>query len=135
MTDRRPLTAALVAYLRTATGRPVGEAAAPVDAEVPYAIVYPLPGGASWGPTWAAPDEGSSVPYQITSVGLRADQAQLMADKVRQAMLGRTNGALAALAVTGAVVLDREFAGYGGVDREGDIVSIPDSYTLHVTAP
>lgn len=100
---------------------------------MPYAIVYPIAGGATWGPTFYGPDDGAEVPYQVTSVGLRADQAQAMADRVRQAMLGRTDGQLSAIAVTGAVVLDREFAGYGGVDHDGDVVSIPDTYTVHVT--
>lgn len=131
--DRRPLTAALVQFLANRTGRPIGEGTAPFDAQVPYAVVYPLPGGNTWGPTYTGPDEGADVPYQVTCVGLRDDQAQWMADRVRQAMVGRTDGQLVPLVVPGMTVLDREMAGYGGLDREGDVVSVPDSYTIRVT--
>lgn len=136
---RRPVTDALAAFLAAETGRPIGKGTAPLTAagqpaEPPYAIVYPLGGGATWGPTYAGPDEGADLPYQVTSVGLRTDQAEWMADRVRQAMLTRLDGTLAAqLAVPGVNVLDRSMTGYGGLDREGDVVSIPDSYVVRVT--
>lgn len=137
--DLGPITTALVAFLAAQTGRPVGYGSAPVTGDgpedVPYAIVYPLPGGATWGPFLTGPDEGAEVPYQVTSVGSRGDQADWMADRVRKAMVGRTAGALtAALAVTGLTVLDRSLVSYGGHDRQGDVVSIPDSFMVHVTA-
>lgn len=137
--EQLPITEALVAFLAAQTGKPVGRATAPltgagVPAEPPYAIVYPLTGGATWGPTYDGPDEGADLPYQVTSVGLRQDQAEWMADKVRQAMLARQNGSLAAqLAVPGVTVLDRAITAYGGVDREGDVVSVPDSFVVRVT--
>lgn len=136
--DVAPVTAALVAFLAALTGRPVGEATAPLvnglPAVPPYAIVYPLAGGTTWGPMLEGPDEGAQLPYQITSVGLRSDQATWMADKVRQAILGRTNGSLTSpLVVPGVTVLDREFSAYGGQDREGDVVSVPDTFLIHVS--
>ena len=136
--DRRPVTEALVAFLATATGKPVGRATAPLGvdgtpAAPPFAVVYPLPGGDTWGPVYDAPDAGAQLPYQVTSVGLRADQAEWLADKVRQAMLGRTNGALTPLVVSGVTVLDRSITGYGGAVVDGDVVSVPDSYLVHVT--
>lgn len=139
--DLLPITDALVAFLAAQTGRPVGRATAPlvdgVPADLesgPYAIVYQLPGGDTWGPFLSGPDEGAQLPYQVTSVGKRSDQADWMADRVRRAMVGRTNGALTAtLAVPGVTVLDREFTTYGGQDREGDVVSIPDTFLLHVS--
>lgn len=136
---QRPVTDALAAFLATQTGKPVGKATVPLSAagtpvEPPYAIVYPLAGGATWGPDYDGPNEGADLPYQVTSVGLREDQAQWMADKVRDALLRRLNGALAAqLAVPGVTVLDRDITGFGGLDREGDVVSIPDSFVVRVT--
>lgn len=137
----RPITDALVAFLGAQTGRPVGRATAPlvdgVPADLedgPYAIVYQLAGGEHWGPFLYGPDEAIALPYQVTSVGKRSDQADWMADKVRQAMLARTNGTLTApLTAPGVTVLDREFSSYGGQDREGDVVSVPDTFLLHVT--
>lgn len=139
--DLLPITNALVDFLAAQTGRPVGRTTAPlVDGvpadleEGPYAIVYQLAGGETWGPFLYGPDEAIRLPYQVTSVGRRSDQADWMADRVRQAMVGRTNGTLtAALAVPGVTVLDREFSAYGGQDREGDVVSVPDTFLLHVT--
>lgn len=139
----RPVTDALVAFLAAQTGQPVGRATAPIQADGtpydpaqdPYAIVWPIPGGTSWGPGLVAPDAGAQLHYQVTSVGARSDQADWMADKVRQAMVGRTAGGqlAATLTVPGVAVLDRELSLYGGVDREGDVVSVPDSYIVHVT--
>lgn len=137
--ERRPITSALAAFLALETGKPVGQGTVPltaagIPAEPPYAIVYPLTGGDTWGPTYDGPEEGADLPYQVTSVGLRLDQAEWMADRVRQAMLRRLNGALAAqLAVPGVNVLDRALSGFGGADREGDVVSIPDSFIVRVT--
>lgn len=136
--DRRPVTEALVAFLAAQTGKPVGRATAPLAADgtpaaPPFAIVYPLPGGDTWGPTYDGPDEGAALPYQVTAVGLRADQAEWLADKVRQAMVRRTNGALTPLAVAGLTVLDRSITGYGGTVVDGEVVSVPDSYVVHVT--
>jgi hypothetical protein len=132
------ITDALVDFLAAQTGRPVGWATAPIDGEgvpvdPPYAIVYALPGGSTWGPGLTGPDEGARLPYQVTSVGLRGDQAAWMADKVRHAMLGRTNGVLVPLVASGVTVLDRELTSFGGQDREGDVVSVPDSFVVHVT--
>lgn len=139
--DLLSITDALVAFLAAQTARPVGRATAPlVDGDPadlgdgPYAIVYQLPGGGTWGPGLYGPDEGAQLPFQVTSVGRRSDQADWMADRVRQAMVGRTNGTLTAdLVVPGVTVLDREFSAYGGHDREGDVVSVPDTFLLHVT--
>lgn len=138
ITERLPVTIALVDFLAAQTGRPVGRAAAPVNvdgspADPPYAVVWPLTGGATWGPTYDGPDEGADLPYQVTSVGLRDDQAEWLADRVRQAMLARSDGSLAPLAVPGVVVLDRAITGFGGMDREGDVVSVPDSFVVRVT--
>lgn len=139
--DLLPITNALVALLEAQTGRPVGRGSAPLAGGVvadledgPYAIVYQLAGGSTWGPMLYGPDEASQLPYQVTSVGKRGDQADWMADRVRQVMVGRTDGTLThALVVPGLTILDREFSAYGGQDRDGDVVSVPDTYMLHVT--
>lgn len=135
--DLLPIVSALVSFLAAQTGKPVGHASAPLvngqPAAPPYAIVYSLGGGDTWGPFLAGPDEGAQLPFQVTSVGLRADQATWMADKVRRALLARTDGQLVPLVVPGVTVLDREFSAYGGQDREGEVVSIPDTFLIHVT--
>src|SRR5438270_13362963 len=94
--NRLPVTEGLVALLATGTGRPVGVTRAPYKgtdvehvADPPYAIVYPLPGGAVTGSYFSHPDEEVTWVYEVTSVGIRDDQAQWMADVARQSILGR----------------------------------------------
>lgn len=89
--DRRPFTNAFIAMLETGTGRQVGDHASPAaPLEYPYCIVYAIEGGGFSGPPLWHPDEDATFPFSVRSVGLRRDQAEWMADRVRLSVLGRS---------------------------------------------
>lgn len=141
---RRKLNTAVLALLRTATGRPLEMVRAPFkngDVEqvedVPYGILYPIPGGGFSGSPLYHPDEDASFVYQVTSVGLRDDQAEWMADKVREAMLGRDDQGsfVHEMTVEDLVIVSREPTGPpGGLVRNDMLFSVVDSYFVRVSA-
>lgn len=95
---RKDLTEALRASLSFATGRPFGILAAPkplpgaTAPAMPYAILYPISGGAFSGPM-PAPHEDVDAVYQVTSVGGKIPgSADWLADRVRRAVLERSDG-------------------------------------------
>lgn len=90
--DVGPVTAWLMGLLHTATDKLIGFGEAPEDAVLSdgYLIVHAIPGGGpSFGAPLVSPDDSVSLVYQVDSVGLRADQVQLISDLVRKAILGR----------------------------------------------
>lgn len=133
--NRAPLTAALVAMLATVTARPVGDGEPPANTTMPYSIVEEIPGGGLSGPPMFAPDADGAFAYQIRCVGGRRDQTGALADRVRQAILGRTVDGLWANAITvaGLAVIDREQQSIGGIDREGTVFNAVDGYLLTVS--
>lgn len=138
MIARLPVTIALSALLASATGFPVGRGRKPIDAaSPPYYILYSLPTTLSGAPL-ADENEDASFVYQITSVsgpdpskpesfGL-ADQAELMGDKARAAVLGRdpeTGLWLNELTVPGAKVFGRSLdTEPGGTSEPNDAIMI-----------
>ena len=139
---RRPVTDAVVAFLAAGTDRPIGDARAPYkngDAAQtetpPYAIVYPIPGAGFSGAFFATPEEDAAFEYQVTSVGWRADQADWMADKVREVMLGRLRSGLFLfpLTVPGLVVQTRESLSPPSEPMEVEQVwSVAESFLIRV---
>ncbi|MGW2850173.1 hypothetical protein [Streptomyces sp. NPDC001274] len=97
MISRRPVTAALAALLTSATALPVGRGRMP-DAKPPYYLLYSLDTGLD-GPSLADAHDDISFVYQVTSVSGpdparpgsagTLDQAELLADNARTAILGR----------------------------------------------
>lgn len=98
MINRLPVTLALSALLVSATGFPVGRGRRPMDTDPPYYLLYAMPASVSGAP-FSDLNEDASFVYQVTSVsgpdpdvpasyGV-ADQAELMADRARTAILGR----------------------------------------------
>lgn len=82
----RAETEALLAALRAAWPR-VGDAVAPDDATLPYAVLYPAGAGPLSGPV-SDPFADSSPLFQITCVGRTREQTQWLADKLRPVALG-----------------------------------------------
>ena len=84
---------AVQAMLQAATGRSCGygslptTASLPTGATVPYSVIYEL-GQTPSGPPFGDANADSRFLFQATSVGTTAEQASLMADKVRTAVLG-----------------------------------------------
>lgn len=79
--------------LERGTGRPIGDTESPIArpeaGDFPYAILATVPGLATWGPELSQPDQNFDLVVQVSSAGLRPDQARWMADRVRSTMLAR----------------------------------------------
>ena len=89
-TARTPVTAFVLAWLRalwpaTADGERVGDNEAPPNTAQAYAILYDIDGG-SWRPQVDGSFEATFI-YQVSSLGLRRDQASTLADLLRDGML------------------------------------------------
>ena len=129
------VTEALIDMVAAATGRPVGGAQLPFGADPPFAVVYPLPGGDTWGPDLVAPDAGAALLYQITSVAIFRADAEAHADLVRQVLLDRDpdGGFVTPLVVAGLTVIDREHVAFGGIDESRGVFNAREQYLIHVT--
>lgn len=101
MIDRLPVTLALSALLVSATGFPVGRGRKPADTDPPYYLLHSITATLSGAP-FSDLNEDASFVYQITAVsgpdpdlpesyGV-ADQAELLIDRARTAVLGRHPG-------------------------------------------
>jgi hypothetical protein len=138
---KRELYANTRLMLATVTNRPVGLNKAPAPDEngkisSPWSIVYSIEGGGFSGPPLEDPHADATVVVQVTSVGRRDDQAEWQADKVRGAMLDRTSGALdhPITPPDGYKIMYVEpDGGPGGIDREGELYSIPERFAIHLT--
>lgn len=135
--DVAPLTDALVAFLASLTGRPVGDGRLPTQADPPFAVVYQIPGGEFWGAEYADAQAGAAVAYQITSVDVTRAGAELHADSIRHALCDRlADGSFVdPLTAAGLVVLDRELISFDGVDSDQGVFNARDTYWIHVTRP
>lgn len=145
--SRLPLTQAVRSLLGTVTGLHVGlatvppitaaeEAAGAVAPGLPYLILYPLMGGGFAGPSFADYEADATYPYQVTTVAETGEQADYWADRVRQAMIGRSAAGvyLHALAVAGLTILERRSAASaGGVDVSGSLFSVPEQFEIDVS--
>lgn len=140
--NRAAFTAALASALRIETGRPgdVGKAPLPAGADVPpeypYWVLHPIPGGGHNGPPQHLEADASWV-YQVTYVGLRADQLEQMADRGRTVILGReTSGhRRSRIGAPGVTVMDVELdGGYGGVAFDGPVGNLAERFVFHVTS-
>ncbi|MET8585742.1 hypothetical protein ABZX39_33465 [Streptomyces collinus] len=146
MIDRRKVTTALAALLAAETGKPVGLGVMP-KANPPYYILYSVDATVSGAP-FADESEDISVVYQVTSVSGpdpkvisstgTEDQAELLADKARTAILRRdpaTGLWAAALTVPGAKVMCRELETEpGGTSDPADgIISYVQRFRFDLT--
>ncbi|MEW1661125.1 hypothetical protein [Streptomyces sp. NPDC093707] len=141
MIDRARVTEALRAMLATATGKPCGLGQLPFfggkSAPLPYTALYPQ-GGPVGGAPLADRAEDARLVCQVTVVATRTDQAEWLADRVRQAMLGRTStgGWVSPILVPGVYVWARELLTDGGVTPEesgSHVVTGVHRYELSIT--
>jgi len=116
----------------------VGDHAIPEVAGMPYAIVYSIEGGSLSG-SLANPQEDGEFVFQVQCVGGMRKQAQWLADKVRDVVLGTSSSPAVAVPLTGWVLTDR-MAGtaVSGVQVDGStkqdrLFSVPQMFTLYVT--
>lgn len=141
MISRIDVTDALLETLRSATGKAIGDHAAPANAPgsefptMPYGVLFSLSGGDADGPPFGAMFSEASVVYQVTCVGETRSQCEWMSDKVRAAVLGRgAAGFTNAITVTGAKVINRDLAFAGGVTQEGALFNSVEQYVLELTS-
>lgn len=63
-----------------------------VVAGYPYSCLYSIDGGSYSGPPLTAPEADLTALFQVDAVGTRRDQAQWLADKIKEVTLGRGPG-------------------------------------------
>ncbi|MGW1409481.1 hypothetical protein [Streptomyces sp. NPDC002403] len=146
MIPRRSVTTALTALLTSATGLPVGQGRMP-QAKPPYYLLYSLDTGLD-GPPLADTLDDLVVVYQVTSVSGpdparpasmgTLDQAELLADKARAAILGRdpvSGEWLHPLTIPGVKVMGRSLdTEPGGTNDPTDgIISYVQRFRLALT--
>jgi hypothetical protein len=107
----RPFADVLLQSLRAVHPR-VGDAEAPADDAVPYAVLWPLSVGLG-GPVVAQHDD-AVLGFQLTCVGAGREQAQWLADRLRPVMLSR-------LAVPGRYVSQAWLEASQPVRRDDDV--------------
>jgi len=61
----------------------------PASVSYPYSCLYQVPGGSYSGPPLTGPEADLTAIFQVDAVGTRRDQAQWLADKIKEVTLGR----------------------------------------------
>lgn len=82
-----PLYTAILARLRTSTGKEIGEAEAPPNNVRPYGVVFPLSDENTEG-ALSDPLQVVTFAVQVTCVGEGMAQTQWLQHRVRQALIG-----------------------------------------------
>lgn len=138
--DRAPLTRLLKELLSQETDRPVEVAAAPldIDGKLPpsYIVIEPTIGGGLYGPPLCNPNADANFPYIIKSCGLTGDSADILADKVREVILGVDEFGRFTFSMSYPLhkVNQRGPVGPASrLDREGSIFCVSDMYVISVT--
>jgi hypothetical protein len=135
----REVSLAVQKTLATTTGRSCGYGTAPTasstptGAAIPYSVLYPL-GATTSGPPYGDGDADARMLVQVTSVASTAEQVEWMADKVRTALLARSNGTYTnAITITGCAVIGRELDKEEGISVNSGVYSYVQRYILTVT--
>lgn len=107
--------------------------------DFPYAILYDLDGGARDG-DYEDYSKDATFAYQLSVVGRRRDQAQLIADKAAVVICGRTDGGYTSplTAPGGLTVMSRELDTPAGAQMQGTAEQIlwlvPVRFRVYVTS-
>lgn len=81
-------------YDNSGGGPKVHDHDVPPNTTLPYVCLYQIPGGSYSGPPLWDPEADLTAIFQVDAVGTRRDQAQWLADKVKNVTLGRVAGQL-----------------------------------------
>lgn len=90
---RDEVTKAAALLVAAISGRQCGAHESPADAPYPFNVVHPIDMDFD-GPPLTDPDESGEIVIQVDSVGVLAEQADRLADRVRQGLLARDAGAI-----------------------------------------
>lgn len=136
---------ALLAMLRAQVdgdGNPlsIGDAQAPQPPEgavgpaMPYAALYPFDGGEVSGESLGNPHTHVELVYQVLSVGYSRQSARWMADRIRQAIVGRNASGyvntITPAAGAACGVARRRHLSFGNARREGTIWNVSDEFSF-----
>lgn len=138
---RLPLNESLKTVLKQYTNVPVAVASPPLDdngnqESYPYVVIYPILGGGYSGPAFCGGTQDVSWHYQITTYGERDDQVELIADRVREAIIGRDEYSQYLVDMPydpGKVTLRSPVGPSGRLVREGQIYKSHEDYSIRVT--
>jgi hypothetical protein len=130
------LSAAYVDMLSVVTDRPWANLDAPgtftTPTLKPYGLLQRIDGGESFGSV-SKPASMATVIYQLTSVGIRADQAEALLDRAVEATMTQTSDGWAnAITAIGLTVIGRRPDLIGGVQTEGELVNAVQRMALTV---
>lgn len=119
----RDLTDVILTAVATGTGKNIGDATAPTDTTLPYAVLYPLPSVVHDGDLGNKDREREWV-YQFTSVGATRGQTQWMADKIQTSIEDDT------FAPTDVTLMGIETDSRGSVQRDDDATRVSTGDTV-----
>ena len=140
--SRRACTEALKKLIEEECGWPVDVGRAPTEqnsqqVEKPYVVILPQDRGVFSGPIFANTTADAAFEYQIVSVGETYDQAELVADKVRQVLLEKddTGAFTYQFTVPDLKVMDRTpgFDSPGKNLPQGTIFKVDDYFIIWIT--
>lgn len=102
----------------------------------PYGIIYPVTSVLLYG-SYGYPQDGATVPYQVTSVGRNRESAEVMSDLVRKVVTVRTGGGSWVHPLNAGVsmsVVDRRCREFGTSESIEGLWQVSDVFELEVQA-
>jgi hypothetical protein len=140
--QRRKLTQAIKLMLEDVTGRDVGITTAPRDIEnehqdYPYIVLHPISGGLYGGPAFCGFQEDVTYDYQINAHGQQWDQAEWLADLVREAIIARDElgNLVNEVVFPNHKVMDQHVVGpTGKLENAGQIWTVQETFGFTVTS-
>jgi hypothetical protein len=141
--ERAPVVQAVKDLIELATARPVGIGYAPVDpngeqAKFPFVVLFPRSRARFRGPIFQ--DSWSDADFEISvrSVGLKSEQAETLADRIRAAILSKDEEGQWIFNLDvgpNQRVMDRRPDVYspGDLRPEGKIFEVDDSFVFSIT--
>jgi len=137
------VTAALLGFIETQTGKRCGDATAPLvtgtsePVAYPYYVLRQLDSSKFYGPSFVAPEADSCEMFMVATFGERADQVRLMRGKVRDAILGRVEGSgtfLNDIDIENHQIMQRSLGLKGKLNQQGTVFFVEDVYEFDVTS-
>lgn len=142
MIDTALVIPALVRWLSDATNTPIGDHERPVqpDRNLPWGILWVIPGGMYDGPPFSDPESETEIIVQVDSVAFHQKSARWLGDTVRRSMVSRTVGSRYQVAppdMAPVKLIRRRTQGPPGFTLDGDkenrVYSVQERFALYLT--